>query len=93
MSIRSLLSTTVSSTEAVIKGTVKIGAVIGEGSDWLVRQAGKINSAEVIATEQREFDINLAERNRAVLQKAKEINLQEVADSLADLDSLLAKLK
>lgn len=88
MSIRSLLATTVSATESGIQGIVGLGSVLGDGSTWLKRQSQRINHAEVVKTEEREFLIGLQERNQAVIKKAETLDADYVS-KLEALDQLL----
>ena len=88
MSIRSLLATTVSATESGIQGIVGLGSVLGDSSTWLKRQSQRINHAEVVKTEEREFLIGLQERNQAVIKKAETLDADYVS-KLEALDQLL----
>lgn len=89
MSIRSLLSTTVTSTESAVKGLVSLGSVIGDGTEYIKRHSSRINSAEVIELEEMEYKVSLGERKKALVDKAKEINLGDVVEEYKELQELL----
>ena len=84
MSIRSLLSTTVSATEAAVLGTVKLGSVVGNTSDWLVRQSEQLNSAEAIKKEEIRRKVDYIKELKEMVggDTAQEVkaNIKEVED-------------
>lgn len=88
MSIRSLLSTTVTATEDAIKGAVSLGSSIGDGTTWLRRQTSRLNDEEVIKTELREFRTALFERNQAAVARAENLD-SDLPEKLEALDKLL----
>lgn len=91
MSIRSLLSTTVTSTESAVKGIVSLGSVIGDGTQYIKRHSSRINSDEVIELEETEYEVSLAERKKALVQKAKELSIADVVDEYEELKKVLRK--
>lgn len=52
MSIRALLSTSTSALTSAVSGTVRLGNVLGEGTEWLARHAEQLNSKETIRKEE-----------------------------------------
>lgn len=88
MSIRSLLSTTVTSTEQAITGLVSLGSSVGNGFEWIKRNSARINSAEAIKAEEREYRVSLAERNQATIKRAEKLDPDYDA-KLEALDKLL----
>lgn len=91
MSIRSLFSTTVTSTESAVKGIVSLGSIIGDGTQYLKRHSSRINSAEVIEVEEMEYQLSLAERKDALVKRAKEISVADVVDEYEELKKILSK--
>lgn len=89
MSIRSLLSTTVTSTESAVKGLVSLGSVIGDGTEYIKRHSSRINSTEVVELEEMEYKVSLAERKKALVDKAKELSLGDVVEEYNELKDLL----
>lgn len=88
MSIRSLLSTTITATEDAIKGAVSLGSSIGDGTTWLRRQTNRLNDEEVIKTELREFRTALFERNQIAVARAENLD-SDLPEKLEALDKLL----
>lgn len=89
MSIRSLLSTTVTSTESAVKGLISLGSVIGDGTEYIKRHSSRINSTEVVELEEMEYKVSLGERKKSLVDKAKEINLGDVVEEYKTLQELL----
>ena len=89
MSLRSLLSTTISSTESAVLGAVKAGGIVGDSLDWLSRQASRINSEETIKNEERSHRLAIAEAEANLIKRAEEINIAQVKADIKDLDELL----
>ena len=89
MSIRSLFSTTVSSTESTVKGLVSLGSIIGDGTEYLRRHSSRINSTEVVELEEMEYKVSLAERKKSLVDKAKELSLGDVVEEYKELRELL----
>lgn len=89
MSLRSLLSTTISSTESAVLGAVKTGGIIGDGLDWLARQSKRINSEETIKNEERSHRLAIAEAEAQLIQRAEAIDLVKVKEDVKALDELL----
>lgn len=92
MSIRSLLSTTITATEDAIKGAVSLGSSIGDGTTWLRRQTNRLNDEEVIKTELREFRTALFERNQIAVARAENLD-SDLPEKLEALDKLLGITK
>lgn len=89
MSVRNLLSTTVSATTSLVKGTVSLGECIGEGLEWTHRQVARINSEETIRNEERAHRLSLAEREAELIRRASVINIADVKEQIQELDSIL----
>lgn len=89
MSIRSLLSTTITSTESAVKGLISLGSVIGDGTEYIKRHSSRINSTEVVELEEMEYKVSLGERKKSLVDKAKEINLGDVVEEYKTLQELL----
>lgn len=88
MSLRSLFSTTINSTESLVKGAVALGSGVGESLDWINRQAKKLNHEEVIRNEEREFRTLQKERAQACVERAEKLDL-ELPEKLKALDAFL----
>ena len=89
MSIRSLFSTTVTSTESAVKGIVSLGSVIGDGTAYIKRQSARINSARTIEMEEMEYEMALAERQEALVKRAKEMGIADTREEYQALKELL----
>lgn len=88
MSIRSLFTTTVNSTEDLVKGVVSLGSSIGDSLDWIKRQSSRLNDEEVIRNEQREFLTLQKERAQACVERAEKLD-PELPEKLKALDEFL----
>lgn len=91
MSIRSLFSTTVTSTESAVKGIVSLGSVISDGTQYIKRHSSRINSASAIELEEMEYELSLAERKHSLVERAKEISIADVVEEYEELKKLLRK--
>lgn len=89
MSIRSLFSTTVNSTESAVKGIVSLGSVVGDATTYIKRQSSRINSASTIEVEEMEFQMALAERQEALVKRAKEMGIADTREEYQALKELL----
>lgn len=102
-SIRSLLSTTASSAETLVIGAVNSGKIIGNATEWAIRQSERWNSDNVKLAEQFETSIwnDLFEATADftgdkkedlsvddVKQVAKELNACNASDVLNELDEI-----
>ena len=88
MSLRSLFTTAVTSTEDAIKGVVSLGSSIGDATTWVKRQSSRLNDEEVILAELREFRTAVYERNQAAVHRAEALD-PELPEKLEALDKLL----
>ena len=89
MSIRSLLSTTVTSTESAVKGLISLGSVIGDGTEYIKRHSSRINSTEVVELEEMEYKESLCERKKSLVDDANEIILGDLVEEYKTLQELL----
>lgn len=89
MSIRSLFSTTVNSTESAVKGIVSLGSVVGDATTYIKRQSSRINSASTIEMEEMEYEMALAERQEALVKRAKEMGIADTREEYQALKELL----
>lgn len=84
MSIRALLSTSTAAATSAISGTVRLGSVIGEGTEWLARHAEQLNSKETIRKEElrRKQETSRELREMFGGETAEEVkaNIKEVED-------------
>lgn len=71
MSIRSLLSTTINSTESAVQGLVSLGSTVGDATTWLKRQSSRINHASIIEQEEDEFLATIKERQQALVRRCE----------------------
>lgn len=71
MSLRSLFSTAVTSTEDAIKGVVSLGSTIGDGTKWIKRQSSRLNHVSVIEQEEDEFLAIIKERQQALVRRCE----------------------
>lgn len=74
MSIRSLLATTINSTESAIQGLVSLGSTVGDSTTWLKRQSSKINHQSVIEQEEDEFLASIKERQQALVKRVEKLD-------------------
>ena len=89
MSIKSLLSTTVTATESTVSGLISVGNVIGDGLSWVARQSNNLNNKEVIRNEQAAFQIDVARERARLIKEAKKLNLATVQDEFKALEAIL----
>lgn len=92
MSIRSLLSTSINSTEDAIKGIVSVGSTVGDATTWLKRQSSRLNDEEVVKAELREFRTAVFERNQMAVKRAENLDI-DLPEKLEALDKLLGITK
>lgn len=92
MSLRSLFTTAVTSTEDAIKGIVSIGSSIGDATTWIKRQSSRLNDEEVVLAELREFRTSVYERNQAAVRRAENLDV-DLPEKLEALDKLLGITK
>lgn len=74
MSIRSLLSTTITSTEAAVQGLVSLGSTVGDATTWLKRQSSRINHQSIIEQEEDEFLTTIKEREQALVKRVEKLD-------------------
>ena len=88
MSIRSLLSTTINSTESAVKGIVSLGDSIGDTTKWIKRQSSRLNHETVVLNEEREFRANQMERAEMIVARMEKLD-PELESKLDALDKFL----
>ena len=74
MSIRSLLSTTINSTETAVQGLVSLGNIVGDGTKWLSRQSSRINHQSIIEQEEDEFLASIKERQQSLVKRIEKLD-------------------
>ena len=74
MSIRSLLSTTINSTETAIQGLVSLGNIVGDSTKWLSRQSSRINHQSIIEQEEDEFLASIKERQQSLVKRVEKLD-------------------
>lgn len=92
MSIRGLFSTAVNSSEVAIKGGLELGKVIGNGTEYLVRQSNRWNDENVIKTEEVEHKAQLVERMARAVGYTGDYNLEDVIAEKNNLDNAFNEL-
>lgn len=85
MSIRSLVTTTLSQTEAGIKGLTKVGNTIGESMTWLERQAQQLNSVEAIKKEEMARQISNVQEIKTLLGLDVKASADETKKAMAQI--------
>ena len=89
MSIKSLLSTTVTATESTVSGLIGAGNIVGDGLTWIARQSNNLNNKEVIRNEQAAFQLDVARERARLLKEAKKLNLATVQEEFKALELVL----
>ena len=89
MSIKSLLSTTVTATESTVSGLIGAGNIIGDGLSWVARQSKNLNDKEIIRNEQVAFQIDVARERARLVKEAKKLDLATVQDEFKSLELIL----
>ena len=74
MSIRSLLSTTINSTETAVQGLVSLGNIVGDSTKWLSRQSSRINHQSIIEQEEDEFLASIKERQQSLVKRVEKLD-------------------
>ena len=87
MSIRGLFSTSTSALESAVKGTVEAGKIIGNASQWAVRQSERWNNETVVKAEEIEHKAVLIERVASAVGFTSDYDENNVVEEVTKLNT------
>lgn len=89
MSVRTLFSTTVASTEKLVTGVVSLGSPVGDCIEYLKRQASQLNSERAIELETASRELSYSEQEAQLIERAATIDIVKVKEEFKELKEIL----